>query len=147
MRHRAYYHIVWTTRNRLPLIDAPRAAFLSEFLPRLASHERAQVLHIGLVSTHVHFLLRAHPACSVPRLGMRWKSLSALLIRRQEIGDEERSLRWAGGYSVTTVSPGHLELVRRYLDDQPNHHPLEAIVTEICPPVSAASAAPCRAQA
>jgi len=147
MRHRAYYHIVWTTRNRLPLIDAARAAFLTEFLPRLAGHERAQVLHIGMVSTHVHILLRAHPTCSVPRLVMRWKSLSALLTRRQQIGDDERALRWAGGYSVTTVSPGHLELVRRYLDDQPNHHPHEAIAPDTDPAVSAASAAACRAQA
>jgi putative transposase len=147
MRHRVYFHVVWTTRNRLPLIDAPRAAFLAEFLPRLATHERAQVRHLGMVSTHVHALIRAHPACSVPRLVMRWKSLSALLTRRQEIGAEDRPLRWAGGYSLTTVSPGHLAAVRRYLDDQPHHHPLEAITPGIDLAVSAASAAPCRAQA
>ena len=128
MRHRSYFHIVWTTRNRLPLIDEGRARFLVDFLPRLASHERAQVLHVGLVSTHLHVLIRAHPACSLPRLVMRWKSLSALLIRRQEIGAEVRPLRWAGGYSLTTVCPGHVDTIRRYLDDQPNHHPMDVIV-------------------
>ncbi len=131
MRHRAYFHVVWTTRNRLPLIDRPRAEFLAEFLPRLASTERAQVRRVGIVSTHLHVLLRAHPTCSLPRLVMRWKSLSALLTRREEIGDEDRPLRWAAGYSLTTVSPGHLKLLSDYLDNQPTHHPLEAINWEV----------------
>jgi putative transposase len=134
MRHRAYFHLVWTTRNRLPLIDAPRAEFLVDFLPRLAKTERAIVLHMGIVSTHLHLLIRAHPSCAVPRLVMRWKSLSALLTRRERIGEDERPLRWAGGYSLTTVSPGHLLAIRNYLDDQPNHHPLEAIQGWHAPP-------------
>jgi putative transposase len=134
MRHRAYFHLVWTTRNRLPLIDAPRAEFLAGFLPRLAKTERAMVLHLGIVSSHLPVLIRAHPACAVPRLVMRWKSLSALLTRREQIGEDDRPLRWAGGYSVTTVCPGHLMMVRRYLDDQPRHHPQEAIPGWTPPP-------------
>lgn len=127
MRHRVYFHIVWTTRNRLPLIDRPRAEFLAEFLPRIASTERAQVQRVGIVSTHLHVLLRVHPICSVPRMVMRWKSLPARLTRRGEIGDEDRPLQWAAGYRLTTVSPGHLQWVSGHLDNQPNHHPLEAI--------------------
>jgi putative transposase len=128
MRHRLYYHIVWTTRNRLPLIDRARAAFLLELLGRVASQERASVLRSGLVSTHIHLLVRAHPSCHLPKLVQRWKSLSALLTRRHQIGEEERPLRWAGGYSIATVSESQLGMIGEYLDSQPRRHPHEAIV-------------------
>ena len=49
MWHRLYFHVVWTTRDREPLIDARYAVFLSRFLRAVARQERSQILEIGLV--------------------------------------------------------------------------------------------------
>ena len=61
MRHRIYFHIVWTTRHRAPLLDAGLARFLCRFLRQVARDERAHILEIGMVTTHLHLLARAHP--------------------------------------------------------------------------------------
>lgn len=128
MRHRLYVHIVWTTREREPLIDADVARFLCRYLRAIAQQERSRVLEIGMVATHVHLLLTLHPLTNIPRLVMRLKGGSATLANREGHADLQRPLRWADGYSIASVSPGLLERTREYLRHQPQHHPAEAIV-------------------
>jgi REP element-mobilizing transposase RayT len=67
MHHRLYLHLVWSTRDRAPLITADRAVFLCRFLRGTARHHRAYVLELGMVATHVHVLLRVHPATALSR--------------------------------------------------------------------------------
>jgi REP element-mobilizing transposase RayT len=131
MRHRIFLHIVWTTLGRDPLIDHQRATFLRRHLRNVARAERAMVLRAGIVTTHLHLVVRIHPACTLSRLLQRWKGGSAMLCRRDQIGDPARPLRWAKGSSVVSVGPQALDAVLAYVADQPAHHPAEAI-----PPVS-----------
>jgi REP element-mobilizing transposase RayT len=126
VRHRIYFHIVWATRGRAPLIDAGLAAFLCRFLRQMARAERAHVLEIGMVTTHVHVLARAHPMADIARLLQRLKGASSIA------GKEGHStygavLKWAKGYAIHSVGARSLGAVRQYLRDQPRHHPQEAI--------------------
>ena len=128
MRTRLYCHLVWTTLNREPTIDSGYAEFLCRFLRRIAWRERAQVLAIGVVRTHVHVLVEMHPTASVSAVVKRLKGASSSVARREGIGGSGRLLRWAKGYTAHSVGPGQLEVVRRYLALQGTHHPEEAIV-------------------
>jgi REP element-mobilizing transposase RayT len=65
MRHRLYVHLIWTTRERAPLISASIASFLTRFLPAIAAQEYAGMIAIGMVSTHVHMLVRLSPATDI----------------------------------------------------------------------------------
>jgi len=126
MWHRIFFHVVWTTRDRQPLIDAPYAVFLCRFLRAVARQERAQVLQIGLVATHVHLLIRAHPTTSIPNLLQRMKGGSAVIGSRQRRVPGV-DLRWARGYSITSVGPRAVPVVSAYLRSQARRHPGEAI--------------------
>lgn len=128
MLHRLSVHLVWTTRERVPIIDADRAACLERLLPTIAREEWARMYGIGIVSTHLHLLLRVHPRFDAARFVRRAKSVSALVSRREQIGDPQLPLRWAKGYSITSVSPDSVPRVLQYLANQPAHHPMEAIV-------------------
>ncbi len=127
MFHRLYYHIVWTTRDRAPLIDAGLARFLGGFLRGVARQERARLLEIGMVRTHVHILARLHPTTDVSRLLQRLKGGSAAIAGKEQHSNEGNHLRWAKGYSIQSVSPRNLATVREYLRRQPIHHRAEAI--------------------
>jgi len=127
MRHRLWVHIVWTTRDRTPDITAGRAGRLAEYLPIIARQERAWIAEVGIVSTHVHLLVRLHPTTQLPRLLQRLKGGSAHDINGRNPGG--RALRWAKGYSVTSVSPSDLPRIMTYLRMQHRHHPTEAITT------------------
>ena len=127
MLHRLYCHIVWTTRERQPLLDAGLARFLCRFLRGVARQERAHLLEIGMVRTHVHVLVRLHPTTNVSRLLQRWKGGSAAVAGKERHSTEGRRLRWAKGYSIHSVSPRHLAALRAYLRAQVQHHPGETI--------------------
>jgi putative transposase len=125
--HRIYYHIVWTTRARVPLIDAGLAVFLCRFLRQMAREERAHLLEIGMVTTHVHVLARAHPMVDIARLLQRLKGASSAVAGKERHSTSGAILKWSKGYAIHSVSARSLPAVRQYLRDQPRHHPAEAI--------------------
>jgi putative transposase len=127
MRHRLYYHIIWRTRGRLPLLNAEIAAYLCHYLRSIARQERAHVLEMGMVTTHLHLLVRADPQTNLSRLVQRFKGGSAHQANVERLGQGAEGLRWAKGYTLETVSPRVLEAVRQYLRTQPERHPQDAI--------------------
>ena len=128
MRHRLFLHIAWTTRGRAALIDARVAAFLTRYLSDVAAQERVRVLALGMVSSHVHMLVRVHPQTSLSRLMQRLKGGSAAIATREGHALRDRELRWARGYSAHSVSQRAVEIVRDYVLSQAEHHPTEAIL-------------------
>ena len=127
MIHRLYAHLVWTTRNREPVIDARLARFLCGFLRGVARQERVRVLEIGMVATHVHLLIRTHPTTQLSRLLQRLKGGSAAVAGKERHSTRGHVLRWAKGYAIRSVSPRVIGNVRDYLRAQPTRHPGEAI--------------------
>ncbi len=127
MRHRIYLHITWTTRDREPTIDVDSASLLRRLLPAIARQERAHILELGIVRTHVHVLLRVWPTTPIPRLVQRLKGGSSVIVNRERGSTVRQPLRWAKGYNVDSVSRRAVEKVREYIRNQPAHHPGEAI--------------------
>ncbi|HET7042200.1 MAG TPA: IS200/IS605 family transposase, partial [Gemmatimonadales bacterium] len=120
---RILYHIVWVTRERQPLIDAMTADFLCRSIRKLAREHRSVVLEIGMVSTHIHILVRSHPLAEVPKMIGRMKGVTSRLAKLEEIAP----LSWADGYDIESVSPADDLKLRHYLRAQPFRHPTEAI--------------------
>jgi putative transposase len=127
MFHQLFYHVVWTTRERRATITATLARFLDRVLRSIAHQERAEILELGMVSTHVHLLVRAHPMTVIPRLLQRLKGASSALAGKELGLIREQQLRWAHGYTIQTISPRMVETVRDYVQHQARRHPSEAI--------------------
>jgi REP element-mobilizing transposase RayT len=127
MWHRLYYHLVWTTEKREPLLDAKAARFLSRFLRAIASRYRARVLAMGAVRTHVHVLLAASPQTDFPKLICQLKGGSSTIWNKDYSMEAGWRLRWSAGYGLSTVGRRQVESVRGYLRAQPFHHPDERI--------------------
>jgi putative transposase len=126
VRHRLFYHLVWTTRGRAPMIDALVARYLSDALPAIALTQRTRTLEIGIVATHVHMLVRCHPTTNLSRLMQMLKGTTSHGVSAGRLG-AAGSLRWDRGYHITTVSERALERVADYVATQSQHHPTEAI--------------------
>lgn len=134
MRQRLYAHIVWATRGRVPLIDAKRARFLNRLLRVIGRQHRVLVLDVGMVSTHLHLLVRFHPMTRFSEALQRLKGTSSALTERDCRSTTLPPLRWARGYSMDTVGFRSLEQARSYVRDQANRHPGEAIPGWDTPP-------------
>jgi putative transposase len=127
MIHRLYCHIVWTTRSREPVIDAGLARFLCGFLRGVARQERTRILEIGMVTTHLHLLIRIHPMTDLSRLMQRLKGGSAAIAGKERRSTGGHTLRWAKGYAIHSVGPRSIDTVRNYLRAQPTRHAGESI--------------------
>lgn len=127
MRHRLYYHLIWTTLDRQPLIDTRCGHFLCRFLRVVAFDERSRLVAVGMVATHVHVLIATHPTTNLPKLIQRLKGGSAHTANQEGYAQAKAPLRWAAGYNLQTVSVSLLERTREYLRNQPSHHPTERI--------------------
>ena len=139
MRDRIYVHIAWTTRDRERTIDRGVAEFLAEALPIIARQERAVVLEIGIVRTHLHLLVRLHPTTAIPRLMQRMKGGTSIVANRD--GIPSRVLRWAKGYNIDSVNSKGLETVGLYIRNQALRHPRDMIPDWSPPPIASATSA------
>jgi len=127
MWHRLYYLVTWTTRDRSRLIDAGLATFLCPYFRGVARQERAHAVVVGMVTTHVHVLLRAHPTTDLTRLVQRLKGGSSALAGKANYSTTGVRLKWPRGYSIATLSTRALMGAREYLRGQPVRHAAEAI--------------------
>ncbi len=106
--HQLYIHLVWTTRDRRPMIDPPTRDFLDEYFRRMAAREHADLVALAILRTHVHMLIRVVPRIDLPRLVQFFKGGSSYAGSR--LPGNVLGLRWAPEYSATTVGPKQLRL-------------------------------------
>ena len=120
-----FIHLAWTTLGRRAMIDEPTRAILVDCFQMAASKNGVEILSMGIVKTHVHLLVRAPARLDLPHFLQALKGGSSYVVNRSagiRIG-----LRWASEYSATSISPKHLERVRRYVQNQAEHHAGEGI--------------------
>ncbi|HEV7643821.1 MAG TPA: IS200/IS605 family transposase [Pyrinomonadaceae bacterium] len=112
------YHIVFSTKERLPLIGR-------ELKPRLYDHIGGTVrdlggiqLEIGGAADHVHILIKLKPTIQFSDLMRELKANTSKWANEITGGRFE----WQDGYGAFTVGGSQVESVRRYIRDQEAHH-------------------------
>jgi len=133
MPHSLYLMLTWTTYERLPMIRAPEASFLSRFLPAEAQRHHMTVLALGMVVDHVHLVLRAPPVMNISQLVQHLKGGSSRVANQTIDGP---GLRWAAGYSVQSVSPDALSRTIHYVRAQHLRHP-DRLIPDLDPNLGA----------
>ena len=80
-----------------------------------AKRTRCLVLAQGVLSDHIHVLIRCAPDATVSAFVREAKSESSRLVGK--------GLRWQRGYYADSISKTHLLSVRQYIAVQFKHHP------------------------
>jgi REP element-mobilizing transposase RayT len=112
------YHIVYGTKDRLPLITNELRPDLHRFLGGLVNDLDGMPLEINGVADHVHVLARIKPVISISEFLSKFKSQSSGWANRKTRG----KFKWQVKYGAFTVSQSQVERVRKYIRDQESHH-------------------------
>lgn len=124
MGHRShtelYYHLVWSTCARRPLIDESWEEQLYEMLAKKCLALRCRPIEINGVADHVHVLLRAHTNVSPAAIVHDLKGFSSYSVTRLKLC--KTHFDWNERYGAFSVSPRHVENVARYIRNQKRHH-------------------------
>ena len=115
-----YYHFVWATWDREPLIAPAWEEQLHAGIIAKCDELRVQVMAINGVEDHVHLLVGSIPALSLSELIGGVKGAASHLVNHRLTRDA--NFRWQGYYGAFTVSRSHLPKVKWYVLSQKEHH-------------------------
>ena len=116
-----YYHIVFVTHKREPLITRAMAGFLRRFFLTKCEELQVHLLEQEILCDHVHLVLSLRPTHYIPEILNFLKGTSSHEANHHHSFDNV--LYWMRGYRVDTVSPTTLERAKAYVRKQHEHHP------------------------
>ena len=114
------YHIVFSTKNRQPLINDGVKSRLYDYIGGTIRKQGGIGLAINGMSDHIHVLakLRADKAVSDVLRDLKANSSGWM----HEVFPELKDFAWQNGYGAFTVSASQIEKVREYIANQEKHH-------------------------
>ena len=112
---RVLVHCVFSTKNRLPQISEPDK--LWSHLRGIARNHATDTLVVGGTLNHVHILLALPRNLSISDLMRDLKANSS-----RYLNEKCRGFSWQDGYAAISVSPSQVEIVKKYIDTQREHH-------------------------
>jgi REP element-mobilizing transposase RayT len=115
-----YYHFIWGTKHRLPLIDPQIEAQLYRALAAKAQQMEGFVHAIGGMEDHVHLAVSIPPKIAPARFIGDVKGNSSHFINHVIKPDLE--FRWQDEYGVFSFGEKDLAAVVRYVQNQKQHH-------------------------
>ena len=111
-------HVVFSTKDRLPLINADVRPNLHSYMGGILRKLKATPLIVNGVADHVHVLVGLPPAASVSDTLRVLKTNSSRWLH-EKYG---KPFAWQSGYGAFSVSRSNLEAVRKYIAHQEAHH-------------------------
>lgn len=116
----SYFHLVWSTLERRPLIHSDIQERLWPYLAGIARQEKMKALSIGGTNNHVHVL------ASLPSTMAVAKAVQVLKCNSSGwINDEFQKYScfgWQEGYAGFSVSASAVNQVTEYIQRQEQHH-------------------------
>ncbi|HEY0406714.1 MAG TPA: IS200/IS605 family transposase [Pyrinomonadaceae bacterium] len=114
------YHIVFSTRNRQPLIAPEYQPRLYDYIGGTVRRQGGISLAINGTADHIHLLLKLRPDKAVSDVLRDLKANASGWLH--ELFPALRDFSWQNGYGAFTVSASQVERVRAYIANQEQHH-------------------------
>ena len=113
-----FVHLIWTTPDRQPLLDAATRMWLWPAMSEKARMLGAIPVVVGGAADHVHVAARLPHTLSVADLAKQLKGTSSRMVALRGM----QAFRWQEGYGAFTVSYDRWHTVAAYVANQEAHH-------------------------
>ncbi len=117
---RVYYHLVWATKNREPLITPEVETRLFGYIIRKAAEVETRVYAINSWNDHLHLIASIPPKVAVAEAVKTIKGASAHDLNYA--GGFDGSFAWQRGYGVLSVGERQKHIAIAYVEAQKRHH-------------------------
>src|SRR5262245_21261112 len=116
----SYFHCVFSTKERRPLITPDLRDRLWEYIGGIARRHNMKAIEIGGVEDHAHIVLSI-PATIALSVALQFlKGNSSKWVH--ETFPEHRLFGWQKKYGAFSVSASQLDKVIHYVKNQEKHH-------------------------
>ena len=114
-----HIHLVFSTKGRLPFIEAEWQSDLHAYLGGCLKRLDAFPQEIGGVADHVHLLVGIKPVHAIADLVREAKRISSEWVKDAQ---RVRKFAWQEGYGAFSVSKSAVPTIREYIREQQKHH-------------------------
>ena len=115
-----YIHLVFSTKNREPLILSSVRIQLHSYLGGILNNLDSQVIKTGGTGDHIHTIFRLSKNFALAKIVEEVKTNSSKWIKTQ--GNAFANFYWQSGYAGFSVSAGDADRVVDYIERQEEHH-------------------------
>jgi putative transposase len=117
---RLYYHLVWATKNREPVITAAIEETLFPYLTRKAAELQVRIYGIDGWYDHVHVVAAIPPKIAVAEVVKTFKGASSHYLN--QIVRLDFTFAWQRGYGALSIGERQLDIAIAYVNKQKEHH-------------------------
>ena len=114
------YHVIFSTKNREPLISPDLKPRLYEYLGGIVRSEGGILIDIGGIPDHIHLLFKGKSDGTIADVLRNLKSNSSKWVNA--LSETQIHFSWQTGYAAFSVSESRLGAVRHYIQTQEEHH-------------------------
>ncbi len=113
-------HLVFSTKERQRLLRDDARSELHAYIAGILRNHHCQVIEMNSVDDHIHLLFAITKTEPLAKIVEQVKSHSSFWLKDQ--GRAAADFAWQRGYGAFSVSPAHVGIVRRYIQNQRDHH-------------------------
>lgn len=115
-----YYHIVFSTKERVRALTADHREKLFRYTWGILKNHHCHLYRINGVEDHIHLLTSVHPIVSLAELVKEIKTATSKWIK--ENGVFPIFTHWQDGYGAFTIAHSDKDAVIEYIKNQQAHH-------------------------
>lgn len=124
-----YVHLTFGTKERYPFINYTIEERLHEYIAGTLKKYQSPALIINSVSDHIHILFCLSKNYSIAKVVEEVKKGSSKWMKEVKEGNAKFS--WQVGYGAFSVSSSKIEIVKKYIENQKNHHKTKTYKEEV----------------
>jgi REP element-mobilizing transposase RayT len=113
-------HLIYSTKLRTPCLDATIRPSLYGYKAGILKHWESPAIIIGGTEDHVHVLFGLSKNQPLIKVVEELKKGSSKWLKTK--GPQFHDFHWQNGYGAFSVSPSNAETVKRYIQNQEEHH-------------------------
>ena len=122
---RTYYHLVWATRDRTPLITNALEPELYRFIKAKSLSLNCPFYAIGGIADHIHLLVSIPPSLAISDFVKRIKGSSS---RHINCMFTQQTFAWQREYGVFSLGRKQLDQAVSYVLQQKHHHQNQTLI-------------------
>ena len=115
-----YIHLIFSTKNRDPVISNTYQKELYHYLAGICNNLECYPVQIGGYTDHVHILCLLSKKIALMKFVEEIKSYSSRWFKTK--GGALANFYWQHGYGTFSVNPTEIEVVKKYIETQMEHH-------------------------
>ena len=124
-----WYHLVWSTKSREPFLSKKIRQQLFAHFYEYCKLKKYHLDQINGVEDHVHLLMSLKPTLAISDIVRNIKTDSYYWLKEQKLVSDE--FGWQDGYAAFTVSERYLVNLKKYIQNQEEHHKTNAFENEL----------------